>query len=160
MRHDDVVAGVDGAVEVEIARHGGHLVRDEDALRAVGEAGPEGELADVVEGAGPAVAVAGVADEAQVADRAEVAGRHFQFVALANDELQVAAAIGRPNTEVVRGIHARAGEALHNRDLAGVVQHDRQSQSQGCRNTVPAGVPGAWSPSRSTNVKLPAESDK
>ena len=47
------------------------------------------------------------ADEGQIADRAEVAGCHFQLVALADDELQGAGPIGRPDAVVVGGIHAR-----------------------------------------------------
>ena len=80
---DDVVGGVDGAVEVEnhlafsltVNRyeydaennlrneHGsedGDAVGDEDAPGAVSESGREGELAQIVERTGPTVAIAGV----------------------------------------------------------------------------------------------------
>ena len=82
----------------------GDAVRDEDARGAVGETGHEGELAQVVESAGPAVAIARPPAKYKRTDRAEFAGRHFQRVAGAGDELQGAGPIGGPNALVVGAI--------------------------------------------------------
>src|SRR5262245_54729874 len=45
----NVVGGVDGSVVVEITRYVCHGTGDKNALRAVGETGPEDELPQVVE---------------------------------------------------------------------------------------------------------------
>src|SRR5262245_40324038 len=105
----DVVGGVDGAVEIEIAWHGGHLVRDEDALRTVRETGPEDELAHVVEAARPAIAVSGGRNEVQVAERTEVGGCNLERIAGANEELQIAGPIGRPDAAIIGEIDSIAG---------------------------------------------------
>ena len=98
------VAAVDGAVAVEVAGDVGDGVGDEHALGAVGEAGPEGELAEVVEGAGPTVAIAAGAHDAEFTDRTAIAGRYFQQISLASDKLTGDGPIGGPDAKGVFGL--------------------------------------------------------
>ena len=83
----------------------GHRAGDKHALAAVGETGPEDELAQVVEPACAAVAVAPVADKAKSLIVRKTPGDTSKLGAFASDELQGTALIGRPDAQVVAGKH-------------------------------------------------------
>src|SRR5687768_10260172 len=87
---NDIVGGIHRAVVVEVAEYMGHGVGYEYSLRAVGEAGPEGELAKVVERAAPVFGICRHTNEIQFRECAGVAGRDFQLIASPCDELQFA----------------------------------------------------------------------
>src|SRR5262245_27794782 len=95
-----------------------HRTRDEHSLAAISEARPKDELAHVVETAGTAIAIAGVAHKGQVIDCSEHSWRDLQLSPRAHEKFDGAVVVGRPYAKVVVRRYSAASEDRAKRNLA------------------------------------------